>query len=136
IHRVLDYALSIRFIPGFIKDVRKPMSRYFRGLEDRMDNTNSSISYFDIFNESHKSLFAKMFRTLITIIGIALGIGFTAFLITLGYGLEQLVISKSTELEQLKQIDVYPPLGETIPITDETIANVQAINHVSKVLPV
>lgn len=135
-YKFIDLILSVRFLPGFVKSLRSPLANTFRGIVNVFNNNKGSISYFDIFDLSLKSLFSKRNRTLITIGGISFGIGFTAFLISIGYGLEQLVISRSAELEQLKQIEVYPPLGESIVIDDSSIANIKAINNVEKVLPV
>lgn len=136
IYKFIDTILGIRLMPKFIKGLRPPISNLFKGIVSSINPNKGSISYFDIFSLSLKTLFSKRNRTIITIGGIAFGIGFTAFLISIGYGLEQLVISRSTQLEQLRQIEVYPPLGESISIDDTSISTIKSINHVEKVLPV
>ena len=135
IFNVIDSIFSIPHIPGF-KTIRKSLNIFSRGIVNSIDRNSGGVSYFDIFKLSTKTLFAKRNRTIITIGGIAFGIGFTAFLISLGYGLEQLVISRSTQLEQLKQVEVYPPLGESVDIDETTIAAVSTINNVESVYPV
>lgn len=136
IYKFIDTILGIRLMPSFVQGLRSQISNLFRGIVNSIDQNKESISYFDIFNLSLKTLFSKKNRTVVTIGGIAFGIGFTAFLISIGYGLEQLVISRSAQLEQLKQIEVYPPLGESITINDASIATIKSINQVEKVLPV
>lgn len=123
-------------MPRFIKNLRSSIANLFKGIVSSINQNKNSISYFDIFNLSLETLFSKRNRTIITIGGIAFGIGFTAFLISIGYGLEQLVISRSAQLEKLRQIEVYPPLGESITIDDASIAAIKSINQVEKVLPV
>jgi ABC-type antimicrobial peptide transport system permease subunit len=134
--KIVEYFLSFRFLPKFIKNLKNPLEKFCRMVVNLLNRNEGGINYFDVFTLSYHNLFAKRNRTLVTIIGVSFGIGFTAFLISIGYGLEQLVISRSAQLEQLKQIDAYPPLGESIKIDDESISNIRDINNVDQVLPV
>lgn len=136
IFKIIDYFLSLRFWPKFIRNLKNPLEKFCVRIVNILNKNEGGINYYDVFTLSYHNLFSKRNRTLVTIVGVSFGIGFTAFLISIGYGLEQLVISRSAQLEQLKQIDAYPPLGESVKIDDESIANIKDINNVDQVLPV
>ncbi len=133
-YRILHKVFSISVI-------FKPLDKLITGIYDKfidiLDKSKiQSISYIDIFELSFKNLFAKRNRALITIGGVALGIGFTAFLVSIGFGIENLVISQVAELEQLKQIDVYPSLGESVIINEDALGTLKGLDHVEQTYPV
>lgn len=136
IFKIIEYFLSLRFWPKFISNLKNPLEKFCVKIVNILNKNEGGINYYDVFTLSYHNLFSKRNRTLVTIVGVSFGIGFTAFLISIGYGLEQLVISRSAQLEQLKQIDAYPPLGESVKIDDESILNIKDINNVDQVLPV
>jgi len=59
---------------------------------------------------------------MVTIGGMAIGISFIVFLVSVGYGLQQLVISRVARLDELKQAEVVPGLSADLSLTDETLA--------------
>lgn len=136
IFKIIEYFLSLRFWPKFIRNLKNPLEKFCVRIVTILNKNEGGINYYDVFTLSYHNLFSKRNRTLVTIVGVSFGIGFTAFLISIGYGLEQLVISRSAQLEQLKQIDAYPPLGESVKIDDESISNIKDISNVDQVLPV
>ena len=50
---------------------------------------------------------------------MAIGIGAIVFLVSIGYGLQQLVVSRVASLDELKQTDVSSQLGSKIKIDDK-----------------
>jgi len=78
---------------------------------------------------------AKKTRTMVTIGGMAIGISFIVFLVSVGYGLQQLVISRVARLDELKQAEVVPGLSADLSLTDETLAKFKQITNVTDVLP-
>ncbi|PIV70868.1 hypothetical protein COW57_02875, partial [Candidatus Roizmanbacteria bacterium CG17_big_fil_post_rev_8_21_14_2_50_39_7] len=64
-----------------------------------------TISQIDLIDISIKNMLSKTTRTAITIGGMALGIGAIVFLVSIGYGLEKLVVSRVARLDEMKQID-------------------------------
>ncbi len=59
-----------------------------------------------LINLAYKNLMIKKTRTLVTVLGMSVGIGVIVFLISLGYGIERLIISQVATLEETKMIDV------------------------------
>lgn len=96
---------------------------------------SGSISKIDLVDLSYRNLAAKKNRTLITIGGITLGIAIIVFLVSLGYGLQELVVNRVARLEEMSQIDVTLSSGSNLKITDETINSFNDISHVKTVLP-
>lgn len=91
------------------------------------------ISMFDLLELSFKNVFFKKFRTLITILGVGLGVGFVVLLVSIGYGLEDLVISEITKAQNLSQVDVFPKVGSQLKLDDELVEKVSAISGVDKI---
>jgi len=94
------------------------------------------------FNRSYlielslKNMRAKKTRTMVTMGGMAIGIAFIVFLVSVGYGLQNMVVSRVARLDELKQTDVVPGLSADLTLTDETMTKFSAITNVKDVLPV
>lgn len=84
---------------------------------------------------SEQNLKAGRARTAVTISAISVGIGIIVCLVSLGYGLESLVISRVAKLEQLKQVDIAPKPGSKLKLDDEILTQLQSNSHVSRVSP-
>lgn len=94
-----------------------------------------SLSPLSLVELSVKNLLNKRTRSIVTIGGMALGIGFIVFLISIGYGLEGLVISRVASLKERRQIDVIPVVSGNLNIDDETLTQFKDLTGVEKVLP-
>jgi putative ABC transport system permease protein len=66
---------------------------------------------------------------------MAIGIGFIVFLLSLGYGLERLVINEVTKIEDLKQIDVMPTVSSNVLLDSENVERISNIESVEDVMP-
>jgi ABC-type antimicrobial peptide transport system permease subunit len=85
---------------------------------------------------SIKNLLAKKTRTYVTIGGVAMGIAFTVFLVSIGFGLEQLVLQNFSRLDQLRSIDAYSSVSQNVQINDKTVSDLKNITGVEQVLPI
>lgn len=74
-------------------------------------------------------------RTTLTISGVVIGIGAIVFLVSLAFGLEKVVIQKTTSLEALTIIDVNPGSTSQVQLNEENIKNIQQIPNVEIVAP-
>ncbi len=77
----------------------------------------------------------KRSRALVTIGGMAVGIGIIVFLVSIGYGVEHLVTSRVARLDELRQADVSPHRGGSAQINDKTISQMVQMKNVVEVLP-
>jgi hypothetical protein len=67
---------------------------------------------------------AKKNRAIITIGGVALGVGAIVLLVSIGYGLEKLVIGRVAKLDELKMADVTLGKAASIKLNDEAIEKI------------
>ncbi len=95
-----------------------------------------SISRIDLIDLSIRNLQAKRTRSLVTIGGMTIGIAAIVFLVSIGYGLQQLVIARVASLDELKQADISSQLGSKIKINDKALNNFKQIPNVTSVYPV
>lgn len=74
-------------------------------------------------------------RTVLTILGISVGIGAILFLVSLGYGLQVLILNKITTSDALLSLDVSTGDLENIKMNWESIGEIKKIPGVDKVSP-
>lgn len=136
-YRALYAVLLNKYMPGFTRTLTpKITSWYLRFIMLLEKQRPNSIRYIELIDISLKNLFAKKTRAAVTIGGVAVGIGFIIFLVSLGFGLEQLVISRVAGLNQLRQLDATPAVSANLVITDETLAKFATIKNLEKTLPI
>lgn len=116
----------------FIKNLATKNNRFINSL-DRSDK--SGVSYLYLMEIAFKNMSVKKTRSIVTIGGMAIGISFIVFLVSIGYGLQELVVARVIKLDELKQAEVVPGLSETLILDDETINKFKSIKNVNDVLP-
>lgn len=94
-----------------------------------------SISSLSIMELALNNLKRKKSRTMITIGGVAIGIGAIVFLVSIGYGLQNLVISKVAKLHEIKQINVSVRQGSREKLSEKLMADLKNIDNVENILP-
>ncbi|HEX8974349.1 MAG TPA: ABC transporter permease [Patescibacteria group bacterium] len=98
-------------------------------------STIESISQVDLINLAVSNLRIKKTRTFVTVGGMMMGIGAIVFLVSIGYGLQNLVISRVAKLEEMRQADVVMQTGRQVKITDKTVEDFKQISGVDAALP-
>ena len=89
----------------------------------------------DNFRLSTRMFRVSRSRTILTISGISVGIGAILFLVSLGYGLQRLILSQITTSEALLSLDVDTGNLESLKIGQEEISRIKSIDGVEKVSP-
>lgn len=97
--------------------------------------SGESIDKISLIEIAIRNMKGKKTRTAVTIGGMAIGIGSIVFLVSLGYGLQRLVISQVAKLEEMQQADVSLQPGGKIKISDRTISDFTQIPNVVSALP-
>lgn len=137
VYRAIYKILDLRFWPAVIHNFQYKMSDvYYRFINMVVSRRGESINFADMIDLSVKNLLSKKTRTYVTIGGVALGIAFTVFLVSIGFGLERLVLKNFSKLDQLRSIDAYSSISQNITINDETLVDLANINGVEEVLPI
>lgn len=111
-------------------------SRYAGRLFGLFHTANGeSIDKINLIEIAIRNMKAKKTRTAVTIGGMAIGIGSIVFLVSIGYGLQRLVISQVAELEEMQQADISLQPGGKIKISDATLEDFKQIPNVTSVAP-
>ena len=66
---------------------------------------------------------------------MTIGIAAIVFLVSIGYGVQEMVISRVARLEEMKQADITTQVGGRLKINDKTISDFEDIPEVVKSLP-
>jgi ABC-type antimicrobial peptide transport system permease subunit len=129
--------LKLRILPKNFAEYlnRKTSSGYIRVAKIFGLEKEGSIGRIELIDLSLRSLKTKKSRTFVTIGGMAIGIAAIVFLVSIGYGLQELVISRIAKLNEMMQADVTVQSGSKIKINDETLNNIGSINEVASAMP-
>jgi len=125
-----------RFPQSITAKFELPLSRfYIRSIKLLNLRPTNSISRVDLIELSIKNMRAKKTRTLVTVGGMTIGIGAIVFLVSIGYGLQELVVTRVARLEEMRQVDVTPQSGGKVKIDDNTLSDFKDIEAVEMALP-
>lgn len=72
-------------------------------------------------------------RSMLTVLGIGIGIGAILFLVSLGQGLQRLLIQRITTAEALLSLDVLPPGGDLIVLDDTALKKIKELPDVGEI---
>ncbi len=104
-------------------------------IHSRLKKPRSSISFRELLRISIAHMSRKKARTTVTVGGMAIGVGAIVYLVSIGYGLQELVVSRVAELEELRQIQITTPQGSQLRLHDEAIATLSQLPAVEQALP-
>ena len=89
----------------------------------------------DLVKLSTRMFKARASRTLLTILGMGIGIGAILFLVALGYGLQRTLLKALTTSESLLTVDVLPNKEAGLHITPERLDEFSGMEEVAEVSP-
>ena len=89
----------------------------------------------DIFRLSTRMFRTNRSRTILTILGISVGIGAILFLVSLGYGLQRLILSQITTSESLLSLDVSISDLASLKLDNKAVGSIKDIPGVEKISP-
>ncbi len=96
--------------------------------------THTGISFSMIAYISWKNLKVGKARSILTIGGVALGIGIITFLLSIGFGMQQMIVSEVTKNNPIDVIDINNGnLDNFVSLTDDVVNKVKNIDGVKKV---
>ncbi len=81
------------------------------------------------------TLFTRKMRSFLTISGIAIGVGAIVFLVSLGFGLQKIIIDRVANVDALTILDVTTGASTLLKIDEESIDSFSKIEHVIGVSP-
>lgn len=114
------------------KLIGKPMGLIIQRLEElRPFQVRQSYLIYLAF----QNLQTRKSRTLITVMGMAVGVGIIVYLLSLGYGIERLVISQVASLNELKIIDVSSSRNTALRINNSIVKKIAKNPAIEKIIP-
>lgn len=82
-----------------------------------------------------ENLKSRKSRTAITIAGMSFGVGIIVLLLSLGYGIEKLVISRVASLGELSVVDVSTGGNTTVRLNREAMQKIKKLGKIDKAIP-
>ncbi|MFA9288251.1 MAG: ABC transporter permease [Weeksellaceae bacterium] len=84
---------------------------------------------------AYQNLNVRRGRSVITILGMSIGVGIIVFLLSLGYGIEKLVISQVASLDELRIVDVTSGENSKASLTRDAVRKMKTIKDVENTIP-
>lgn len=135
VYVILTAAASIpllKHITGVV--LKKPIS-FCLDLLYKIKIDDSGINSVNLITMGVQSITHKKARSFITIGGMAIGIGSIVFLLSVGYGLQRMVVNRVARLDELKQANIAAQPGSRVRINDEQLSRISKFQDVETVLP-
>ena len=89
------------------------------------------MRFTDIFKLSIRMFKARTSRTLLTVLGMSIGIGAILFLVSFGYGLQKTLLEKITTSESLLTLDVAEKKSGDVILDSKMISEIKEIEEIS-----
>lgn len=106
-------------------------------ITNKVESARSSeVKRSYLIRLGYQNLMAKKTRSLITIFGMSVGVGVIVLLLSLGYGIERLIISKVATLDELKMIDVSIGDNTSTRLNNSLISKINKLPNVGKTIPI
>ncbi len=131
----LSLQKKLRLPRAFIKMQEQSYLKTCRHIVNSFSKKSGSISRWQLIHFAFKNMGSKKTRTIVTVGGMAIGIGATVLLLSLGYGVEELVKSRVASLNEVKQATVFTSDQLQKPLNDEAIKTLSSIENVELVVP-
>jgi ABC-type antimicrobial peptide transport system permease subunit len=136
IETAVNWMAGFKLIPSSIRKILSKFAKRLLHLMKILDQAKkNSISQREIIRMSIQNMVHKRNRTVITIGGMSIGIGAIVFLVSMGFGLQELVVSRIAKLEEMRQADIMPDAQGQVFIDDGSLSEFQKIGGVEEVYP-
>ncbi|MFA7244499.1 MAG: ABC transporter permease [Patescibacteria group bacterium] len=94
------------------------------------------MKFFQIIRTTWLNILGKRMRSLLTVIGIAVGIGTIVFLVSLGYGLQEFSVKRISSIQSLTTLDVTQGKTANFKLDEPTIDKISKLSNVSEISPI
>jgi len=127
-----------RFFQEKTKKFSQPVGKKLAALIDRIDLSPGSKKTKRSFliQLAYANLMVKKSRTFMTVFGMSIGIGAIVFLLSLGYGIERLVINQVATLEEMKIIDVSAGENTSLRLNRQVYDKIKEYKEVKEIIPI
>ncbi len=138
---LIGWLHRIPLLGKFVGKIDPIWNARLKPLYERMLNKFESMRPFKVKRRyliyiAYQNLLIRKGRSLITIFGMSVGVGIIVYLLSLGYGIERLVISQVASLEELQMVDVSAGESSTASLSKEAIKRMANLEDVEKTIPI
>lgn len=128
--------MSFRLIPVALKErLLAPVEKVYAYSTNSNKLEERTINRINLIDLAMRNMMFKRSRAVITVGGMAIGIGAIVFLVSIGFGLQELVTRRVARLDELSQADMSTQPGSKEKITDNTLSRLKDMQSVDKALP-
>lgn len=135
---ILEFILVFFSFKIFSKGTFKEKITNFKdSILEKLDKRQvNTISPLEIISLSYRNMKMKKSRVAITVGGMILGIGTIVLLVSIGYGLQELVTNRVTNLEEVKQVNVTTQIGSNLKLNSKVVSNIKEMSDAQFVIPI
>jgi len=135
---ILEFILVFLSFKIFSKGTFKEKITNFKdSILEKLDKRQvNTISPLEIISLSYRNMKMKKSRVAITVGGMILGIGTIVLLVSIGYGLQELVTNRVTNLEEVKQVNVTTQIGSNLKLNSKVVSNIKEMSDAQFVIPI
>jgi len=94
------------------------------------------MRFTDYLSLSTRMFKTRPMRTFLTILGVGIGIGAVLFLVSLGYGIQKVILERITTSDSLLSLSVSPGPNELVVLNKDDLSEISALDEVIEVSPV
>ena len=98
------------------------------------------MKFLDLLRMSSSNLWKRKVRTILTVLGVVIGVASIVVMVSLGLGLSRSLIAQYESWGSLTQITVYEPWNpdntEDMRLDDALVGEIEALEHVDSVWPI
>ena len=91
------------------------------------------MKFYDLLKLSTRMFKARTSRTLLTVMGMGVGIGAILFLVSLGYGLQKTLLEKITTSDSLLTLDIVESKSVAVSLDKAAVEEIQKMDGVAEV---
>lgn len=129
--------LKSKITPQYLRAFLLKLNRHLGTSVYKLDKGQvSKMHRLELFELAFRNMLFKKARTTITVGGMAISVAAIVFLISLGYGLQHLVVDQVIGLDEMRQLDVMSPVGSDLPLDYSSIQYFSSLPNVDMVFPV
>lgn len=98
------------------------------------------MKFFDLLRMSSSNLWKRKVRTILTVLGVVIGVASIVVMVSLGLGLSRSLIEQYESWGSLTQITVYEPWNsenaDETRLDDDLVREIESLDHVESVWPI
>ena len=98
------------------------------------------MKFLDLLRMSSGNLWKRKVRTILTVLGVVIGVASIVVMISFGLGLSRTLVAQYESWGSLTQITVYQPWSgdniEDMRLDDDLVREIEALDHVESVWPI